>query len=85
MFCKPDVSDLLKPDVLKPDVLKPDVLWVYQAKKGNFGKKENTVQKQFWVVRRLFLQSGMHEVIYFFTIQINCCCMYSNPELSHLF
>ncbi len=23
-FCKPDVSD-----VLKPDVLKPDVLWVY--------------------------------------------------------
>jgi hypothetical protein len=24
-FCKPDISD-----VLKPDVLKPDVLWVYR-------------------------------------------------------
>ncbi len=28
-FCKPDVSDVLKPGVLKPDLLKPDVLWVY--------------------------------------------------------
>jgi hypothetical protein len=28
-FCKPDVSDVLKPDVLKTDALKPDVLWEY--------------------------------------------------------
>ncbi len=46
-FCRPDVSnvlkpdvlkpdvlkpDVLKPDVLKPDVLKPDVLWVYRRR-----------------------------------------------------
>ncbi len=32
MFCKPDVSDVLKPEVFKPDILKPDVLWVYLRK-----------------------------------------------------
>jgi hypothetical protein len=31
MFCKPDVSDVLKPNVLKPDVLKPDVFWGYRV------------------------------------------------------
>ncbi len=39
-FCKPDVSDVLKPvvlkpDVLKPDVLKPNVLWVYLSNTGD--------------------------------------------------